>query len=173
VAPHPTGASKAIVPAEHRGISDPDRAYILNELIRYLSDPRSGGRSFEGMGPAWTAVRDGAREGTLRKGDPAVATVAARWDDLVRYLALSLTSALGRPVRQLLPAEERAPANRKQSVIDLLLSSGQLTAKLAIPSVAAPLGLVADLRSRQIIASTELDAPREGTTKGRVSWLLR
>jgi hypothetical protein len=31
----------------------------------------------------------------------------------------------------------------------------------------------ADLRSRQVIASTSIDAPKEGTSKGRVSWLLR
>jgi hypothetical protein len=165
--------TEAIVQAEHRGVSDPDQAYILNELIRYLSDPRSGAVSFEGMGPAWTAVRDGAREGTIRRGDPAAATVAARWDDLVRYLALSLTSALGRPVRQTLPPEERSPAARRQAVIDGLAATGQLNAALAIPDVAGPLSLVADLRSRQIVASTELEAPREGTSKGRVSWLLR
>jgi hypothetical protein len=43
--------TEAIVQAEHRGVSDPDQAYILNELIRYLSDPRSGAVAFEGMGP--------------------------------------------------------------------------------------------------------------------------
>lgn len=165
--------TEAIVQAEHRGVSDPDQAYILNELIRYLSDPRSGAVSFEGMGGSWTAVRDGAREGTLRKGDPAVATVAARWDDLVRYVALSLTSALGRPVKQTLSAEERSPAARKQAVIDQLASSGRLTADLMIPDVAGAMSIVADLRSRQITSSTDLEAPREGTSKGRVSWLLR
>jgi hypothetical protein len=43
--------TEAVVQKEHRGISDPDQAYILGELIRYLSDPRSGAVSFEGMAP--------------------------------------------------------------------------------------------------------------------------
>lgn len=43
-----------------------------------------------------------------------------------------------------------------------------------IPNVTSPLSLVADLRSRQIVASTSIDAPKEGTSiDGRVSWLLR
>src|ERR687891_2144543 len=59
--------TEATLQKEHRGVNDPDQAYILGELIRYLSDPRSGAVSFESMGPSWTAVRDGARQGTLRR----------------------------------------------------------------------------------------------------------
>jgi hypothetical protein len=49
----------------------------------------------------------------------------------------------------------------------------RLFADLQIPNVAGPLTVVADLRTRQIHASTAIDAPREGTSRGRVSWLLR
>ncbi len=42
-----------------------------------------------------------------------------------------------------------------------------------MPNVAGPLTITADLRTRQIVASTQIDAPREGTSRGRVSWLLR
>jgi hypothetical protein len=165
--------TEAIVQKEHRGISDPDQAYMLNELIRYLSDPRSGAVTFEGMGSSWTAARDGARAGTLRKTDSVPGAVAARWDDLVRYLALGLTSDLGREIRQVLPSTERSPASRRQALTDSLIARGQLYAELHIPDAAGPLLLLADLRARQVTASTILDAPREGTSKGRVSWLLR
>lgn len=165
--------TEAVVQREHRGVSDPDQAYILNELIRYLSDPRSGAVAFEGMGSGWTTVRDGARDGTLRRNDPAVAAIVARWDDLVRYLALSLTKDLGRDVKQVLnPAERSAPA-RRQRLTDSLVGSGRLYAELQVPDVAGPLVIEADLRSRQVMASTRVDAPREGRSKGRVSWLLR
>lgn len=33
--------------------------------------------------------------------------------------------------------------------------------------------MLADLRARQVIVSTRIDAPNKGTSKGRVSWLLR
>lgn len=165
--------TEAIVNKEYRGISDPDQAYILGELIRYLTDPRSGAVAFDGMGSGWTAVRDGSREQTLRKTDAAVISTVARWDHLVRYLALSLTSELGREVKQALPPAERTPAARRQVLIESLVSTGRLFADLQIPNVAGPLTVVADLRTRQIHASTAIDAPREGTSRGRVSWLLR
>jgi hypothetical protein len=95
--------TEAIVQKKFRGVNDPDQAYILGELIRYLSDPRSGALSFEGMGQHWTAVRDGARDRTLRKSDPGVLAVAARWDDLIRFLGLSLTQELGEDVRTVRP----------------------------------------------------------------------
>lgn len=165
--------TEAIVQKEHRGISDPDQAYILGELVRYLSDPRSGAVAFEGMGPSWTQVRDAARAGTLRKGDPAAAAVATRWDDLIRYVGLTLTAELGHAVRHVLPAAERSPVARRQALVDALVAQGQLQAELSIPDTAGSLLLMADLRARRVTASSVIDAPKDGTTKGRVSWLLR
>jgi hypothetical protein len=40
-------------------------------------------------------------------------------------------------------------------------------------NAAGPLEVLADLRARQVIVSTRIDAPVKGTSKGRVSWLLR
>jgi hypothetical protein len=165
--------TQATVQKEYRGISDPDQAYILGELIRYLTDPRSGALAFEGMGGGWTAVRDGVREQTLRKTDEAVIITVARWDDLVRYLALSLTTELGREVRHVLPTTERTPNGRRQALTESLVTSGRLYADLQIPNVAGIFTITADLRSRQVITSTSIAAPEEGTSKGRVSWLLR
>lgn len=165
--------TEAVVQREHRGISDPDQAYILGELIRYLSDPRSGVVTFDSMGPAWSSVRDGARERTLRKTDAGVASVAARWDELVRYLALELTKDLGRDVRQVLGRKESSGPARLSALKEFLADSGRLHADLQVPDVAGPIRLVADLRARQVLVSTRIDAPREGRSKGRVSWLLR
>lgn len=165
--------SEAVVQKEHRGISDSDQAYILNELIRYLSDPRSGAVTFDSMGSSWARVRDGARNRTLRKTDADVSDVAARWDDLVRYLGLDLTMELGRDVKQLLSQKERTPTQRLAALKESLAESGRLYAELQIPDVAAPLRVVADLGSRQVMTSTRIDAPKEGRSRGRVSWLLR
>jgi hypothetical protein len=165
--------TEAIVQEQHRGVSDPDQAYILKELIRYLKDERSGAVSFGDMGPGWTAVRDGARQNTLRRGADEVSQVTARWDDLIRYLGLELTAVLGENVKQILDKAERTPTARQAALRDSLVNSGQLYAALQIPNVAGPLQLTADLRSRQITVTTHVDAPKEGRSKGRVSWLLR
>ena len=164
--------SEAVVQREHRGVNDPDQAYILGELIRYLSDPRSGVVTFNNMGPGWTKVKDGARTQTLRKADEEVADVAARWDDLIRYLCLHLTMDLGRDVKPSAPKNE-TPVARLNSLKDSLAASGVLRGGLTVPDVAGAIQIVADLRARQITIATEIAAPQEGRSKGRVSWLLR
>lgn len=165
--------TEAVVQKEHRGIKDSDQAWILEELIRYLSDPRSGVIKFDSMGPSWTAVKEGARGQTLGKNDDDVRAAASRWDDLVRFIGLELTKELGQDVKQVLPKEEQNPTARQSALRESLSGSGQLYAQLNVPNAVGPLRLVADLRTRQVSASTQLDAPREGRSKGRVSWLLR
>jgi hypothetical protein len=165
--------TEAEVQKQFRGVKDPDQAYILGELIRYLSDPRSGVVQFNDMGAGWTAVRDGARVHTLRKTDPNVSAVASRWDELIQYLVLHLTRDLGRDVRQLLARQENSAASRHEALKASLASTGRLYANLQIPHTAGPLEVIADLSTRQVTIATELDAPKEGRARGRVGWLLR
>jgi hypothetical protein len=66
----------AVVQSDHRGIDDPEQAWILRELICYLQDDRSGASGFDDMGDQWVKVRDGARDMTLRPSDSAVYEIA-------------------------------------------------------------------------------------------------
>lgn len=165
--------TEAVVQKEHRGVSDPDQAYILGELIRYLSDPRSGVVTFNNMGSGWTKVKEGARAQTLRKTDAEVVDVAARWDDLIRYLCLHLTMELGRDVRPLTTKAESAPAARINNLKESLATKAVLYGGLSVPDVAGTMQITADLRARQISLATDLEAPKEGRSRGRVSWLVR
>jgi hypothetical protein len=165
--------TEAEVQRQFRGVRDPDQAYILGELIRYLSDARSGVVQFNDMGAGWTAVRDGARLHTLRKTDPNVAAVATRWDELIQYLVLHLTRDLGRDVRQTLARQESTAATRHEALKASLVSSGKLYAHLQIPHTAGALEIVANLVARQLTIATDLDAPKEGRSRGRVGWLMR
>jgi hypothetical protein len=165
--------TEAEVQKQFRGVKDPDQAYILNELIRYLSDVRSGVVQFDDMGPGWTDVREGARNQTLRKNDAKVDAVAGRWDDLMQYLVMKLTRELGRDVRQLGRRTETTAAARRQALRDSLVNEGKLYAELQIPNTAGALEIQADLMARNIRIETELDAPKEGKSKGRIGWLMR
>jgi hypothetical protein len=48
--------TEAVVRSQHRGVSDPDQAWILRELIHYLSSEASGTYGFEDMGEHWVAL---------------------------------------------------------------------------------------------------------------------
>jgi hypothetical protein len=164
----------AVVQKEHRGISDPEQAWILGELIRYLEHPRSGALELEDMGANWVPVRQAVASGTLRSTDKTAPEVVARFDALLRYTALLLGKQLGADVVHLLSRKEAAdPALRAQALLDSLVSQGQLSGALRIPNTVAPIHVTADLRAGQITCYVDIDAPKEGRPTTRVNWLLR
>jgi hypothetical protein len=164
--------TEARVEREHRGISDPDQAWILGELIAYLDHQKAGAGGFEDMGEKWVAVRDGARQGSLRSTDAGVRDVVRRWEQFVQYVALGLCQQLGRNVSPVWPRGLDAGA-RVDAGVKSLVETGRLTATLRVPDAAAPIDLVADLRTRYFTTSVELSAPREGRPKTRIGWMLR
>lgn len=166
--------AEAVMQRVHRGVSDPDQAWILGELIRYLEHPRSGAMEFEDMGSHWVTVREAVRSGTLRPGDKSAIDVATHWDQLIRYACLRLGRQLGTPVQPVLSRRESAePSVRAQALATSLANTGALTGQLRIPNTIGAITLAADLRASRVSAEVEVDAPREGRPLTRANWLLR
>ena len=164
--------AEAVVQHQHRGVSDPDQAWILEQLIEYLDDERSGVIPFRDMGPSWTHVRDAARLNQLNSGDSGAQEVAERWEQLIEYLCLSLFRDLGRTVT--VPVHKEAAEVRRQQGVDRLVTEGKLTATIKIRDAAAPVEVEADLRARMVYAGVELGAPQDKPRPGsRCTWLLR
>jgi hypothetical protein len=163
--------TEAIMQHRFRGVSDPDQAWILGELIAYLDHEKSGASGFEDMGSGWVAVRDGARQGTLRAANKEVRLVAQRWEQLLDYIALGLSQDLGREVAPVRPRGQLADAR-----IDGLVQSlagGALAGGLRVPDAVGTISVVANLQAQQVTTSVSIEAPREGRAQARVNWLLR
>jgi hypothetical protein len=164
--------TEAIVQSRYRGVSDPDQAWILGELIAYLDSEASGAGGFGDMGDKWVSVRKAAHDQTLRATMPEAREVVERWEEFTQYLCLGLSQDLGRSVS--------APRSRNQStggILDghlrRLVDTGALAATLRVPDAVGDITIQADLRARRTLTSVEVDAPREGRTKPRINWMLR
>lgn len=164
--------TEAIVQHRHRGVADPDQAWILGELIAYLDDERSGAGGFDDMGENWVKVRNGAGDGTLRATDAEVGDVAGRWDQFVEYVCLGLGQDLGRDVRPVRPRKQ-TPSARADAHCKALADTGVLETAIRVPDAAGDVVLRADLRARKVITSVAIDAPAEGRPTTRVKWLLK
>ncbi|MFO6451246.1 MULTISPECIES: hypothetical protein [unclassified Aeromicrobium] len=166
--------STAIVQKEHRGIADPDQAWILGELIRYLEHDRSGALEFDDMGPNWVSIRDAVSSGTLRSNDKVAPEVIARFDALLQYLALRLGRRLGIDVSQVIDRKSATnPAGHLADRMADLASAGTIRGALRIPNAVGHLVVTADLRANIVTSHVEIDAPKEGRQTTRVNWLLR
>lgn len=166
--------STAVLQKEHRGISDPEQAWILGELIRYLEHPRSGAMELDDMGANWVPVRQAVTAGTLRASDKTAPEVVARFDALLRYTSLRLGRQLGTDVLHVLSRKEQTdPGLRAQSLLDSLVLTGTLPGAIRIPDTVAPIHVTADLRATRLTCHVDIDAPRQGRPTTRVNWLVR
>lgn len=158
----------------HRGVADPDQAWILGELIRYLEHPKSGALDFADMGGSWVAVREAMAAGTLRRRDPGVAEVASRWDQLLRFAALRLGRELGADVHVVVPRKEMAePPLRISNIVAELCDQGSLSGLVRVAGAVADIEIKADLRTSMVTTSVDVAAPGAGRALTRVRWLLR
>jgi hypothetical protein len=164
--------TQAVMQHQHRGVRDPDQAWILGELIAYLEHEKSGAIGFEDMGQNWVQVRNAARDGTIRPADPGVRDVVDRWEQFVEYLCLGLSQDLG---VQVLSAQSRARDGQAwaDSLLKALEGEGVLSGSFRIPGAVGPIDVEADLRARLTRVSVKLNAPKEGRPKTRVNWILR
>jgi len=165
--------AQAVREKVHRGVSDPEQAWILGELIRYLEHPASGAMDLDDMGANWAAARDAARAGTLRRNTPECREIVQRWDQLIRFAALRLGSSTGADVQPVVTRAQADPVVRVNHLADRLTNDGQLDGTIRVPSAIGDLAVTADLRARQITVSTEIPAPPDRGSRARVTWLLR
>ncbi len=163
--------TEAILQHDYRGVSDPDQAWILSELIAYLSHERSGVAELGDMGPSWVKVRDGARHNALNKRQAEVDEIARRWEQFVHWVALGFTQETGVDVT---PERVKTDlAARLGETKDELVDEGVLSMRLRIPDAVGPLSLTADLRAQMVTTSVSIKAPGEGRPDTRVRWILR
>lgn len=166
--------AEAVMQKEFRGVADPDQAWILGELIRYLEHRKSGALEFDDMGQAWVAVRDQVAAGTLRASDKGIVEVAARFDALLRFASLQMGRKLGTEVVPVLSRKESAdPSARAQTLTTLLCQTGELSGSIRIPGTVGHLVVTADLRSSRVTCHVDVEAPRHGRSTTRVNWLVR
>lgn len=164
--------TEAVVQSRYRGVSDPDQAWILGELIAYLDNEASGAGGFDDMGDKWVGVRRAAHDGTLRGSDPDARAVAERWEQFIQYLCLGLSQDLGESVTSPRPRKQSAGA-RLDELVKCLATRGTLDATLRIPNAVGDLRIQTDLRARQTRTSVVVDAPDDGRAATRISWLVR
>ena len=166
--------AEAVKEHSHRGVADPEQAWILNELIRYLTHEKSGVVDFSDMGDNWSAVLAAATDGSLSRRSPEAAEICQRWDQLLRFASLKLGSEIGADVTEVIPRPHRQnPQARNKEFIASMCSEGVLSGALRVPDGAADLTVSVDLKARKITVSTQLAAPDNGTPRAAIVWLVK
>ena len=166
--------TEALLQRDFRGVSDPDQAWILNELVRYLQHPASGALEFSDMGEFWVPVRQSIIAGTLAANDKGAPEVIRSFESLMRFVAFRLSAKLGVEAREVAPKLAKSdPKKHLAAESSSLVSKSLLQGQISIPNTASNLYIKADIRAGQVICSASISAPNEGRAQTRINWLLR
>lgn len=166
--------TEAVLQRSYRGVADPDQAWILSELIRYLEHPNAGSVDFSDMGEHWVGVRDAVKNETLRRSDRKALEVAGKWEELVSFAALRLGRKLGTDIHEVLSTKERKDISiRIENLVDSMVTGAVMPGAIRIADTVGDVTINADLRAQQIVASVTVAAPKTGRATTRINWLLR
>lgn len=166
--------TEAVLQKSHRGVADPDQAWILGELIRYLQHPNAGSVDFSDMGEHWVGVRDAVKHGTLRATDTNAVEVAGKWEELVSFAVLRLARNVGADVEEILAPKERNDLSiRIGNIVEEMVTHARMSGAIRIRDTVGNITVAADLRAQQIVASISVAAPQAGRATTKINWLLR
>jgi len=166
----------ATLQIDSHAIEDPEQAFLLKELIRFLKHPSSGVSTFTRMPKDWTALCSAVKQGAaLKKTDSMLSEVVLSWHQLVRFLALELTASVSEPVQVKLARKYmKDSSERVADDKDRILKNAILVSELSIPNAASPMLVAADLRRRTLNLGMKLEAPGDKKrAPATINWLLR
>jgi hypothetical protein len=168
--------STAAMLVNEKGIADPDQAYLMSEVVRYLDSDSSGVEPFSRMPPSWkdlcSAIQNGA---TISKNSDMVLESVGAWHQLLRQLSLDLGLAIGESVAIGLTRENlKDPETLQLQEAASLRTTGCLSSELSIPNAASKLSISADVARKVVFVSMKLAAPKDTKrATASINWLVR
>jgi len=160
----------------HSQVENAEQTFILNELVRYLQHDASGVTALTSMGNGWKELCSELLQGAAisRKADYVEQSVAG-WHQLLRFLAIQLSVAIGKTVHICLTRERtKDPVVNFEEDVSFLLKNNCLSVEFEIPDAAARLLFNADILRRTISLSMRVDAPKDKTkATAPINWLTR
>lgn len=166
--------SEAQLLSRLKEVSDADQQWMLDEWVRYVTDPQSRIIEPPQMGEHWKKVLRCARESNLGACKSEMYDVVQHWDAFLRKVALRLRAKLGADVKlKISKAEQTDPETHVKNLHAIAVKSGELPGVLKIPDAAGDLSLVVLLGPRSVQYSIEVAAPTEGKATTRIKWMLK
>lgn len=168
--------SKAVLLTGTKGIEDPEQAYILSELVRYLDHDSSGVSALNKMPAQWKELCSSVQNGVvLSKNADYLTSSVSGWHQLLRHLSLNLSMAIGQPVDISLSRQREKDSDLNFAEdCAYLAKESSLKADFNIPNAASKLTLSADVLRKVINISMKLEAPKDKSrATASINWLSR
>ncbi len=158
-----------------KSVEDRNQVFLVEELNRFFSHPKTGVERFTQMVPAWRDIVQSVTNGAnLTKTTPNLDEVVSSWHSEERDLCLQMSRHVGRQVRSRMPSDHARSAERRlKDGIASLIETTQLKSNLLIPDCASDIEIGAHLMRKTVSVSMKLRTPENRkSTRARVNWML-
>ena len=150
-------------------IEDIDQIEIMNEVVRYFENDKSGILNHSSMSEGWKVVSDKIfRNERLLKSDKLLRSAVNSWHQKERDLALLLSRNLGANIK----SSKRGKKDLDNG-INKLLKSHNLDGSIIIKEAISNLNIKLDFIRRSVTFSVVLTPPADKTNNGKVSFLYK
>jgi len=155
--------SRALLLTENKVIEDPEQAYMLKEIVRYLEHDSSGVIASIRMSNSWRNVAQSVHENIpLAKQDEGVVKAVSDWFQLLRYLSIRLSLALGQSCSISMPRKHvNDPAVRLADAVTEICASSELKSSIDISNAAGKLEITVSFIRKTIDLSVNLETPKD------------
>jgi hypothetical protein len=157
-----------------KNIQDEDQVRIMNEVVRYLENEKSGvGRGgFTQMKSGWKNVTEKVtNQATLRKTDDDLLETIDSWIQEERDLALKLSCELGDLVR----TDARKYRGNIQARIDddinAFLKTQTLSSTLSVQAAVSDITIRANFQYKTVEMLVDVTPPQDKTLRGQLGWI--
>lgn len=155
-------------------IEDIDQVRIMEEVVAYFENDKSGVCGFSQMKPGWKNIVEkvGSRA-TLNKSDSDLRETVESWIQEEKDLALRLSCELGVLVQSGLKRFRGNIHARIDHEMESFLKRPTLTSSLKVSDAVSDLTIRADFERKAIEMSAEMLPPLDKTLKGQFGWIKR
>ena len=148
-------------------IRDEDQVEIMQEVLHYLDDEKSGVNGFHRMSSGWKEIVDKIKNQQSLSDKEVIYDAISSWYEEEADMALMLSRKLGTLVK----SNKEKAITRIEKDQKRLKNSHALTSKMSVKGAVSDIKITADFDRRTIMMSVSVNAPLDRGVIARISWL--
>ena len=155
--------SKALLLIDSKSVTDVEQSFVMRELVRYMQSSKTGMSHALSMSADWKWLCNEIHQGHLiPKSSSQLSGAVADWFQLLRYLSINLSLAVGESCSTHFQKKHLSDASaRVHDAICGFIKAQSFHGEIKIPNAASRLTITASLIRKTIDLSVRIETPKD------------
>ena len=155
--------SKALLLIDSKSVTDAEQSFVMRELVRYMQSNKTGMSHALSMSKEWKWLCNEVHQGhSIPKSSTDLSAAAADWFQLLRFLSIKLSLAVGEPCSTYLQKKHLSDAGvRVQDTICGFAKTQSFVGEIKIPNAASRLAIATSLVRKTIDLIVRVETPKD------------